>query len=124
MKKAHELYDCKYPADYDPIIESFGEVLIKVDDDDYQGDSRVLLKDGNRFGVLIFGFGSCSGCDRLQACNNFNEIDELIQEMYNDIHWFDSLEECKTWAEERDWELQHSWHCKETKDFVNKLLNY
>jgi hypothetical protein len=124
MKKAHELYDCNYPADYDPIIESFGEVLIKVDDDDYQGDSRVLLKDGDKYGVLIFGFGSCSGCDRLQACSNYNEIDELIQDMHNDIHWFNSLDECKKWAEERDWELQHSWHCKETKDFVNKLLNY
>jgi hypothetical protein len=133
MKKAIELYPDTYdpsdkyffgPCDYQPILEEFGNILIQVDDNDYQGDSRVLLQNGNKYGILIFGWGSCSGCDSLQGCDSYEEIDELMQDIYNDIKWFESLDSCKSWVKNRDWELQYSYHCDETKEFINKVLNY
>jgi len=126
MKKAIELFPDFFlcEGNYEIILKEFGKILIQVDDDDYQGDSRVLLYNDGKYGILIFGFGSCSGCDALQSCQNTDEIDELMQNMYNDIHWFDDLESCKKWVRERDWELQHSWHCDETKDFIQQVLNY
>lgn len=34
------------PGDYGPILASIGEILLQVDDEDYQGDSRVIYRDG------------------------------------------------------------------------------
>lgn len=133
MSLATQLYPNQYnetskynfgPYDYQPIIENFGDILIQVDDRSYSGDTRVLLKGSMGYGVLIFGWGSCSGCDSLQACSSYDEIDELITDIYNDIIWFSTLDSCKVWAENRDWELQYSWHQEETKEFVDQLLNY
>lgn len=135
MKNAKELYpECWKdeqergsfygPADYQPIIDEIGNVLIQVDDNDYQGDSRVLYEKDGKYGFLIFGWGSCSGCDSLQACNNTNDIQELINELVNDVKWFDSLEELQKYFSEKDWELEYSWHADETKDFITKVLEY
>lgn len=57
---------------YGDIINSFGyEVVIEKDFGDYQGDFCYILKDGNRIGYLIVGYGSCSGCDALQDAEPF-----------------------------------------------------
>jgi hypothetical protein len=77
-------------SDYQPIVDLFGDVVLQVQDEDYQGDTWVLYKRGEtRYGRLEFGWGSCSGCDALQACGSLGEIDQLINELYNSIEWFD-----------------------------------
>jgi hypothetical protein len=111
------------PGDYRPLLESFGyEILLQVDDGDYQGDSRLILRDGGRYGLLIFGWGSCSGCDSLQACCSFKDIEELRDQLHKDIIWKDSREEMLQFVRVRDWETQYSWHADETKEFVEKAL--
>lgn len=111
------------PGDYRPLLESFGhEILLQVDDDDYQGDSRLILRDGGRYGLLIFGWGSCSGCDSLQACCSIKDIEELRDQLHKDIIWKDSREEMLQFVRGRDWETQYSWHSDETKEFVEKAL--
>lgn len=102
------------PYDYDPIIKSFGEVLVQVDDDDYQGDTRVLLRKGSRFGFLVFGWGSCCGCDALQACDSYQEVDELIDDLENDIKWFDTLAEAQAYIA-NDEERQGSYYYHEAE---------
>lgn len=84
-------------SDYDPILHSFGEVVVKVDENDYSGDSLVLLRKESRYGFLIFGWGSCSGCDALQGCNSYRDIEQLIQQLENNIIWFDSLGEAESY---------------------------
>lgn len=109
-------------GDYRPLLRSIGDVLVQVDDDDYQGDARVLFKDkdGERYGVLIFGWGSCSGCDALQACESVKEIEGLRDELCRQIVW-GTKEEIARYIECRDWEATHLSQ-KETRDFVSIAL--
>ena len=104
-------------GDYNPLIRSFGEVLLQVDDNDYQGDTRVILKKGDVYGLLIFGWGSCSGCDALQACNSYKEIEELREELERSIQWR-SAKDLLTYFLEHDWEGDYSWLDKEARQFV------
>jgi len=116
MKTAKEIYppdedDQDYfysPGDYQPILEQFGNILIQVDDNDYQGDSRIFYEKDGKYGYLIFGWGSCSGCDALQGCNSYQEIQTLIDEMFDNVKWFDSLEEIQLYFKSKDWELEYS----------------
>ena len=128
---ARELYreevDSEYFSayDYQPMINAFGKVIIQIDDDDYQGDTRVLYSDyGGGIGFLIFGWGSCSGCDALQACRNIDEVQELCNQLQNDIKWFNSKEEALAWARQKDWEAEWFWHEKEGRMFVRLVMDY
>ena len=135
MKTAKELYPSHWeqeqnekwffgPSNYQPIIDEFGNVLIQVDDHDYQGDSRVMYEKDGKYGFLIFGWGSCSGCDSLQACESIKDVQDLIDTLHNGIHWFDSLDELKLYFKEKDWQLEYAWHAEETKEFINKVIDY
>jgi len=126
MKSIQEVYpQCQeddyfsYPSDYRPLLESFGyEILIQIDDHDYQGDSRLLYFDEGRYGILVFGWGSCSGCDSLQACSSYEDIDELRDRLFHEIKWFDNASDCLEYFEKHDWEGDFSWHDEEMKVFL------
>jgi hypothetical protein len=106
-------------CDYQPLLESFGEILLQVDDSDYQGDSRLILKKGESYGFFIFGWGSCSGCDWLQGCNSYEEVEELRQDLVNKIKWFNA-KEMLFFLETHDWQGNYYWHEEETKEFVSQ----
>ncbi len=92
-------------GDYRPLLQSMGyEIVVQVDESDYQGDSLVLFKDGDRYGYLSFGWGSCTGCDALQACGSYADIEELRQKLHSDIRWYESAEELLTFIRVHDWE--------------------
>ena len=81
---------------YQPIIDYLAGgsefVLLQVDEADYQGDSYVVMGTSIDRPVefLNFGWGSCSGCDALQACDSFEELDVLIGELQRDIVSYNS----------------------------------
>lgn len=109
-----------YFSEYDPLLASFGyEIVLKVDDDDYQGDSRILYRDGQRFGILTFGWGSCSGCDALQACDNLEEVEELRADLHSQIKWFASPSEALHYINTHDWEGDYCWNQAETHKFIS-----
>ena len=113
-----------YLSDYQPMVDAMGEVIIQVDDNDYQGDTRVLLRKGSQYGVLIFGWGSCSGCDALQSCDTWEDVQELGESLENSIRWFDDLDSLKAY-----WKIKYNpgeyfWHKEESKKFFDKLFNY
>jgi hypothetical protein len=128
MKTVMELYpDYKGgygPSDYQPILEEFGEIIIQVDDDNYQGDSRLFYRIGSGFGYLQFGWGSCSGCDGLQACNSIEDVQVLIDELKSQIHEFIDKEEALQYFENHDWEGDYSSSEKEQAIFVENVLSY
>ncbi len=125
----------RYGYTYDDLITSMEvEVLIEVSDDDYQGDTRALVKDGNRYGVLTFGWGSCSGCDALQAAWGYRDEDdpeairqitELRDQMWGEIHWEPDATSILRYLREKDWSLEYM-DGEETRRFVaesTKALN-
>ncbi len=106
MKEIREVYPSFDGLEYEykPLLESMEyEILVKVDEDDYQGDSWVLFKDGTRYGFLNFGWGSCSGCDALQACESLEEIESLRNELHKSIIWHQDKKAMI------DWLLKHQW---------------
>lgn len=56
----------------------------------YQGDAVFIVKENDKYGWLVFGYGSCSGCDALEGSNTYEELEELRQNLYNSIRWFDT----------------------------------
>jgi hypothetical protein len=123
MINVKDVYHEEYWYDYNPMIQEFGKVVIKIDDDDYQGDSRVLYHLG-KVGYLNFGWGSCSGCDALQACDSIEEVQELANELEQDIIWFDCPENALKYFEEHDWEGDYTWHEKEQCIFIETVKCY
>jgi hypothetical protein len=126
MRTAKEIYKDKIDADwfyidnYNPMIKEFGDVLVQVDDDDYQGDTRVLYQRDGKIGYLNFGWGSCSGCDALQDCGDIGEVQELMNGLYNHIKWFDDKKQALEWFNTHDWEGDYTWHADEQQEFINE----
>lgn len=94
---------------YRELVESTGvAILVEDSDDDYQGDTRMLVKRGRQYGILTFGWGSCSGCDALEAAeNNVEDLTELRQELYDGIHWERGPRAMLNYVEAKDWSLDY-----------------
>lgn len=111
-------------SEYEPMITAFGNVVFMVEDNAYQGDTRVLYDNDGKIGHLIFGWGSCTGCDALQGCKSIEEVQELCNELENDIMWFDTREEALKYFETHDWEGDWSWYHDETHTYVELAIKY
>lgn len=110
-------------SNYNPMLEQFGEIIIQVDDNDYQGDSRLLYKKEDMYGYLQFGWGSCSGCDALQGCETYEDLQRLSDSLETSIQW-KTLQEMKDFFDKHDWEGDYSWHESEQKLFIQKCKDY
>lgn len=128
MSKARELYGSELDhswfcvSSYQPIIDSFGKVLIQDEDQDYSGDTRVIYYENGKYGFLNFGWGSCSGCDALQACRSEEDVNKLIEELRRDVKWFDTLKELKDYLTSKDRAASYYSHEEDWSGFVTKTL--
>lgn len=69
------------------LIKSWGhEVLVECWTGYYQGDIFVIVKDGDRYGFVAVGYGSCSGCDALVDAT-LDEAIELSRRLESGIRW-------------------------------------
>ena len=79
-------------------------------ENDYQGDEFALLKRKyyNEWYFIPWSFGSCSGCDVIQASHG-NRVEELriIREMIRGAREFHNLDELKMWLDDN--ETVYSW---------------
>lgn len=93
---------------YDGIIDTFEvDVLLAEYDNDYQGDAFYLLQDGDRYGYLVFGWGSCGGCDWLESCyGDIAGMTELRDSLWASVQW-KSKSEMLTYFENKDEKLEH-----------------
>ncbi len=111
-------------ASYEALIESMEvETVIQVDDENYSGDTRVLLKKGDRYGLLFFGWGSCSGCDALQECATVEEATKLRDELWESVEWFEDKEALGRRIATGEWQLKYSWG-SELVDFLNRVAEF
>ena len=93
--------------DYQPMLELFGNVVIRCDEEGYQGDTIAVIKNGNRFGYVVFGWGSCSGCDALQACYTIQDVFDLAKSMWESIAWYETSEELCKFVDSHDYAGSH-----------------
>lgn len=108
--------------EYQPMIDEFGKIILQESDDAYQGSTWVLYQDNDRIGFLRFGWGSCSGCDALQACESFDEIQTLMDELWQSIMWFDSSKDALKFFKEHDWEGDWDNSIESSNIFVKKAI--
>lgn len=109
---------------YQELVDSMEyREMLAVHDDDYQGDSYYLLQDEGRFGVLVFGWGSCSGCDALEGAESVAEVIELRDGLVSSIDWFDSRDELVAWLSSEDRDGQFWMYRSEGRDFLAQALH-
>lgn len=108
---------------YEALVSRMGEILISSHDDDYQGDSYYILRnqDGTRVGFLEFGWGSCSGCDWLESCDSYEDLQALFDSLESKIYWFDSVTDFKTWESTHDWGGEWSSGKDSVKEIREKI---
>lgn len=109
----YDRYYYQAPMSYDEIVATQGEIIKDWVFGSYQGDYIYLLKKDNEYALVVIGYGSCSGCDALEACGNDEEFEELKQDIIKSIVWVtqeDILndlndEELNRWYfHEKEWE--------------------
>jgi hypothetical protein len=101
------------PSDsYDSLVASAGTIIKDWNIGDWQGDYVYLLKNGDKFGFSVVGYGSCSYCDALESCENQAQVDELKEEIVKGIFW-GTAEEVEAYAIKEDanrWYYhEHEW---------------
>lgn len=96
-----ERYDFEYGGpsiSYRKVVETFGyDVILQETLGSWQGDIVFILKDGNKAGFLIIGYGSCAGCDVLEGMRRMDELKSFALGTYSRIKWFDSLTDLQLW---------------------------
>lgn len=76
------------PPGYEAGLKEAGyEILAWETFGDWQGDYSLVLKNGNDFGFVVIGYGSCSGCDSMEACETEEEYKSLISSIVSSIFW-------------------------------------
>ncbi len=121
MKDLREKEDSHWS--YSEVLDSLEvEILLQTDVGDYHGDTYVLLRHGDRLGLLVFGWGSCGGCDALQECDTLSEAHALRDKLWGEVHWEDSSADLLTYINAKDWELDFSWHTGSLRGFLSKAV--
>ena len=121
--------------EYDPILTYLadkygGKVEYRKELDIYQGDEFVLMSSSNDsdtwYRVLVFGFGSCTGCDALQSCKSYEEIDNIITSFDSSIGYFNNVDELKEYVNdeyhrENNWWMFNETFRVEVRAYINSL---
>lgn len=131
MKTAKELFpgcESKYGFDapyggYRLIFENFGDVLIEVEEDNYQGMTYLLIKKDDFYALDSYRWGSCPGCDSLQACYSYENLQELMDKFASEIEWMTKEEIIKE-VNGRIENLDNCWREEEEVDFLNQVKEY
>jgi hypothetical protein len=54
----------------------------------YQGDYIFIVKNSEgELGFVVIGYGSCSGCDALEACETEEQFNSLLDSVVSNIRW-------------------------------------
>lgn len=93
------------------VLWDIGDVLVLDWDEGWGGDGRAVLRRQGRFGFVVIGWGSCGGCDALQLCRSYREIEGVIRRVENSIRWFDSLGDLKRYVvDDAERQCSHYFH--------------
>ena len=107
---------------YDDLVGEFGDILLSVSEDNWQGDTWYLLQSGTRYGYLSVGWGSCSGCDALQGADTWEEVNELQDSLRDHIHWEVGPDGLLEWMKEHDWKGDYIGSAPDHAQFLREAL--
>lgn len=96
-----------------------GDYFAAVMDQDYFGSS--VYEEEDRIGLLVFGYGSCSGCDAWEGAESASDRLEVLTRIVGLIKWFDDLAAMKAYLASNDPELEWYGHEEEWAEFVAKV---
>ena len=108
--------------DYDDLVGEFGDILLSVSEDNWQGDTWYLLQSGTRYGYLSVGWGSCSGCDALQGADTWDEVNELRDSLRSGIHWEVGPDGLMKWMQQHDWQGDYIGSASDHAQFLRQAL--
>lgn len=115
-------------SDYKTLLkERVGEILFWADFGNYQGDYVALVGTPERMGFVVIGYGSCSGCDALEACGWGDEPDydknvsDLMDSIVNSIFWGTPQEII---ARINDEEYITWWSDEQNDEGIARLLDF
>jgi hypothetical protein len=110
---------------YEDLVASmeFDALIAWHDQRDYQGDTWVLARRGGRFAFLNFSWGSCSGCDALEAAGgSIKELTELRNRLYGQIRWFETEAELWNWVDDDSFHpTQAYFHRSDFRTFLTEV---
>lgn len=106
-----------YGVYYEDIVRSWPHEVISFDTTgSYQGDHEALLRDSEgRFGITVFGYGSCSGCDHLEAIAPWGEdgdwadVVKYSDQLADSVTWFDTPDAAIAWIDEKSKPDGNDW---------------
>lgn len=116
---------------YNAMVKGWGfQVVMMEPFGSYQGDYAVLLKDRDRYdryGWVTIGYGSCSGCDTMEALDADNDEDgykEFSDRTREAIKW-DSAQGLITWLSDTIiQEGKYSWYEDGYREFVQIVIDW
>ena len=106
--------------------------VIGVDAGYYQGDYfAAVIEPGyydaaeywedDKIGLLVIGYGSCSGCDAWESADTANGRLEVLGKNVDSIKWFDDLAAFKAYLAGDGAKLEWYGHEEEWAEFVAKV---
>lgn len=102
-----------YPLGYSCLLEAAlgpDTVLLYEQEESWEGDWVAVVTDGESIGLVDGYFGSCSGCDALEAAEGSLEgLRDLLCQYLQSVRTFSSWEELRTYLEgleEDSWEFR------------------
>lgn len=111
---------CEY--DYYELIKSITDKVnwkVNAGTNDYQGDYLCFGEGQGKYYFVDFGYGSCSGCDALEACNSFQDLLEVREDIKRNIKEFESLDQFEKWFNnegQTEW-----WNWDDIKAFIKEM---
>ena len=151
MRPIQELLEQDEYISYHSLLESCDvEVMDTLTLGSYQGDYLMIVRQGDRYGLLTVGYGSCGGCDALEGAlddaefnsrrwadnddegdaprgDNGQSLDSLRNSMYNSIIWR-SPSELALYLKDKDWQTEFYYHLdgdddhQELAEFANRHI--
>jgi len=116
----------EYPS-YDLLIKSVSDFVtwtVIAGNEDYQGDYYAFGEDqkGNYYYVTT-GYGSCSGCDELEACQTVEDLEKLRADIRRGVARFDSIETFVNHFKEDEWQ-SFGWMGSDMKLFNKEMFKH
>lgn len=95
---------------YEDIVKSWGWTVLNFETfGSYQGDHLALLERGAEVGLIVFGYGSCSGCDELESITpygydegepvDWSPVTNFATQLRESVHWESSRDALRNWID-------------------------